>query len=87
MAKKAGQPAAEAKPKAQPKTKAIKNKPKNSKARLDISKLKVGNHLSYVSYYHVSAIHGGNVMVNDQNGDIKTVSKEILEKWPSATHF
>jgi hypothetical protein len=35
----------------------------------------------------VKAIKGGDVVVNDHNGDNKTVSKEILEKWASATHF
>jgi hypothetical protein len=39
MARKVAQPAAVAAPKAQPKTKAIEKKPKNPKARFDISKL------------------------------------------------
>ena len=40
MARKVAQPAAAvAAPKAQPKTKAIEKKPKNPKARFDISKL------------------------------------------------
>lgn len=40
-----------------------------------------------MSYYHVKALRGGDVVVDDHNGDNKTVSKEILEKWASATHF
>ena len=35
----------------------------------------------------MKVIKGGDVVVNDHNGDNKTVSKEILEKWASATHF
>jgi hypothetical protein len=27
------------------------------------------------------------VFIADQNGDNKTVSQEILEKWPSADHY
>lgn len=30
---------------------------------------------------------GRDVFIADQNGDNKTVSKEIIEKWPSADHY
>ncbi len=70
-----------------PKTKAIEKKPKNPKAHFDINQLKIDDQLSYVSYYNVKSIHRGDINVSDHNGDIKTVSKEILEKWASASHF
>ena len=88
MAKTAAQPKpAAAKP--APKTKAIQKQPKNAKARFDLSELREGHQLSYVSYYRVAstANKSGEVFVNDQNGDSKMVSSSILEKWPSADHY
>ena len=85
MAKKAAKAPAAAKP--APKTKAIQKQPKNPKARFDISELKGGHQLSYVTYYRVLSTRGRDVCVADQNGDNKTVSQEILEKWPSADHY
>jgi hypothetical protein len=40
-----------------------------------------------VSYFNVKGIHGEFINVSDHNGEIKNVSKSILEKWASASHF
>lgn len=40
-----------------------------------------------MTYYRVLSTKNSDVYIADQNGDNKTVSKEIIEKWPSADHF
>lgn len=53
----------------------------------DCSKIAVGQWLSQTQYYHVTAIDGNRVTVENQWGNLMHVSKDIVEKMWSADHY
>jgi hypothetical protein len=65
----------------------VARKKKDGPALWDPKQLAVGQILSLKTYYNVTAINGGTITVNDQNGTTMQVSRNIIEKMHSATHF
>jgi hypothetical protein len=53
----------------------------------DTSKFAVGQYLSQNAYYTVTAIEGNTISIQNSFGDEMQVSKDILEKMDSASHF
>lgn len=53
----------------------------------ETKKFEEGQYLSQLAYYTVTAIEGGSIEVKTQHGDLLDVSKDILEKMHSATHY
>lgn len=65
----------------------VARKKKNAPALWDGSKLEVGQMLSMTTYYHVTAINGNTITVQDQNESTINVSKNVIDKMASGTHF
>jgi hypothetical protein len=53
----------------------------------DTKKFEEGQYLSQLAYYTVTAIEAGSIEVKTQHGDLLDVSKDILEKMHSASHY
>jgi len=53
----------------------------------DPAKLATGQFFSQTQYYNVTGVAGDRVTVQNQYGNMMHVSKDILEKMSSATHF
>ena len=62
-------------------------KAKPGPALWDTKQFAVDQVLSQTTYYHVTDIDGGRVTVQDQHGNLMHVSKDIVEKMASGTHF
>jgi hypothetical protein len=60
---------------------------RKNKPLWDGSKIAVGQWLSQTQYYHVKAIEGTRITVENQWGNLMLVSKDIIEKMDSADHF
>lgn len=52
----------------------------SSPARIDVAKLKVGEHLSETQYYEVTKIHDGKVGLKNERGLELTVTNRIVEE-------
>lgn len=65
----------------------VSRKKKEGAALWDTKQLAVGQVLSMSTYYNVKAIAGTVITVEDHNGTTMNVSKNIIEKMASATHF
>jgi hypothetical protein len=53
----------------------------------DTKKFAVNQILSQTTYYNVTAIDGKRISVLDQHGNLMHVSRDIIEKMASASHF
>jgi hypothetical protein len=66
---------------------AAAKKAKPGPALWDTKQFAVNQILSQTTYYNVSAIDGGRITVQDQHGNLMHVSRDIVEKMASGTHF
>ena len=60
---------------------------KRGPALWDTKQFAVGQNLSQTTYFNVKEIAGGRITVEDQHGGIMHVSRDIVEKMASASHF
>ena len=66
---------------------AVAKKAKPGPALWDTKQFAVNQILSQTTYYNVSGIDGGRITVQDQHGNLMHVSRDIVEKMASGTHF
>jgi hypothetical protein len=64
-----------------------KSASKREPALWDTKQFAVGQNLSQTTYYNVKGIAGDRITVEDQHGGLMHVSKDIVEKMVSGTHF
>jgi hypothetical protein len=62
-------------------------KGKAQPALWDTKQFAVGQMLSQTTYYNVKEIAGDRITVEDQHGGLMHVSRDIVEKMASATHY
>ena len=60
---------------------------KSGPALWDTKQFDIGQNLSQTTYYNVKDISGDRITVEDQHGGLMHVSRDIVEKMASATHF
>lgn len=65
----------------------VAKKAKAGPALWDTKQFAVSQILSQTTYYNVTAVDGGRVTVQDQHGNLMHVSRDIVEKMASGTHF
>jgi hypothetical protein len=63
-----------------------KAKPRGA-PRWDVKKFEAGQHLSQTTYYTVTAIDGDRITVANQYGNLMYVSRDLIEKMDSGSHF
>ena len=56
-------------------------------ARWDEKKFEPGQHLSQTTYYNVTAIDGDRITVANQYGNLMYVSRDLIERMESGSHF
>lgn len=61
--------------------------PKHNEPLWDPKKFAIGQYLSQSAYLTVKAIEGNKILVENQFGNLMHVSRDILEKMESASHF
>lgn len=64
----------------------VARKKKNGPALWETKQLAVDQVLSMTTYFHIAAVAGNSVTVEDQNDTTMNVSKDIIEKMASGSH-